>query len=119
MEAKEALIIEEDKSLEEALATETTFELFKQYSWLASAVIGLVILLVQLKMITVGLDMYIPLVAAGFSILIATVAKDIIVETLLTGKTILEIRTSLKIHRLLAMFSLGVSIGYTITILVI
>ena len=46
--------VNENKVKNETLTTELHFELLKQYAWLSSAVIGAIIILVQLKAVEMG-----------------------------------------------------------------
>jgi hypothetical protein len=62
--------------------------LLKQYTWLASAVIGAVIILIQLKAVELGEDVYISLGLLGLSIFISLIGQDHIVDSLLKGKDI-------------------------------
>ena len=110
--------IELDSSNNEAgnktLATELHFELLKQYSWLSSAVIGAVIILVQLKAVEMGTDTYISLGFLGLSILISVAGQDYIVDTLLKDENILKIAKKLKIARYTSLGLIGIGVGYFI-----
>lgn len=53
--------VEKNKIQNETITTELHFELLKQYAWLSSAIIGAVVILIQLKVLTLGSKVYIPL----------------------------------------------------------
>ena len=110
-------IIEKSKSVEknkiqnETLTTELHFELLKQYAWLSSAIIGAVVILIQLKILTFGSNIYIPLGCFCFSILNSLIAQDFIVESFTKGKTIYDISKKVYILRNLSIFGLGLGAG--------
>ena len=96
----------------EVLAAELTFELFKQYTWLSSAIIGAVVVLIQLKAIELGSTVYFPVGFLALSILISFLGKDLVADSLLRGKSIFEIKTQVSLMRIAALFSMGMGIGY-------
>ena len=61
--------VEKNKIQNETITTELHVELLKQYAWLSSAIIGAVVILIQLKVLTFGSKVYIPLGCFCFSIL--------------------------------------------------
>ncbi|WP_372627872.1 hypothetical protein [Arsukibacterium sp.] len=105
-------VTEQNKSKNEALATELNFELLKQYAWLSSAVCGGLILLIQMEVIESGKDVYISLMFFGLSILCAIFGQDYIVDSLLKDKRIYDISTILSRIRFVAMMSIGIGAGY-------
>jgi hypothetical protein len=102
----------ENKTKNESLTTELHFELLKQYTWLASAVIGAVIILIQLKAVGLGKDVYISLGLLGLSIFISLIGQDYIVDSLLKGKNIYKISKILKLIRVTSMLCLALGAGY-------
>ncbi|MDB2331156.1 hypothetical protein N9V74_05525 [Alteromonas sp.] len=106
--------LENSNEKNETLTTELHFELLKQYTWLASATIGAIVVLVQLKAVEVGADVYIPLTFLGSSILICISGQDHIVDALLKGKNIFQIAKILKLIRFASLLLLGTGIGYFI-----
>lgn len=105
-------VVAAGNSNNEVLATELHFELLKQYAWLSSAVCGGLILLIQMKVIESGRDVYISLVFFGLSILCSIFGQDHIVDSLLKGKGIYEISTTLSRIRFISMMSIGIGAGY-------
>jgi hypothetical protein len=117
----EAIKLEENSELDtvnknkvknETLTTELHFELLKQYAWLSSAVIGAIIILVQLKAVEMGNDVYISLGLLSLSIFFSLVGQDHMVDSLLKGKDIYKISKVLKLIRVVSMGSLGLGAGY-------
>jgi len=108
---EKAKSVKENKIKNETLTTELQFELLKQYAWLSSAIIGAVVILVQLKILTFDSSIYIPLVCFGFSILNSLFAQDFIVESLSKGKSIYDISKTVYILRILSIFGLGLGCG--------
>ncbi|MEH6393323.1 hypothetical protein [Pseudoalteromonas sp.] len=104
--------VNENKVKNETLTTELHFELLKQYAWLSSAVIGAIIILVQLKAVEMGNDVYITLGLLGLSIFFSIVGQDHIVDSLLKGKDIYKISKTLKFIRGVSMGCLGIGAGY-------
>ena len=104
--------VNENKVKNETLTTELHFELLKQYAWLSSAVIGAIIILVQLKAVEMGNDVYISLGLLGLSIFFSIVGQDHIVDSLLKGKDIYKISKVLKLIRGVSMGCLGIGAGY-------
>ncbi|GAA0819495.1 hypothetical protein GCM10009111_23580 [Colwellia asteriadis] len=104
--------VNENKVKNETLTTELHFELLKQYAWLSSAVIGAIIILVQLKAVEMGNDVYITLGLLGFSIFFSIIGQDHIVDSLLKGKDIYKISKTLKLIRGVSMGCLGIGAGY-------
>jgi hypothetical protein len=102
----------ENKVRNEALTTELHFELLKQYAWLSSAVIGAVIILIQLNAVELGKDVYISLGLLGLSIFISLIGQDHIVDSLLKGKDIYKISKILRLIRATSMGCLGLGVGY-------
>ncbi|MCH2191664.1 MAG: hypothetical protein MK188_12135 [Gammaproteobacteria bacterium] len=102
----------ENKIKNESLATELHFELLKQYAWLASAIIGAVIVLVQLEAIAMGKDVYISLGLLALSIFFSLVGQDHIVDSLLKGKNIYQISRILKLVRITSMGCLAFGASY-------
>ncbi|NTS76186.1 hypothetical protein HR060_04825 [Catenovulum sp. SM1970] len=94
------------------LVTELHFDLLKQYAWFSSAVIGAVIVLIQLNAIEIGQDVYTALALLSLSILVSLTGQDYIVDSLLKGKEIYQIAKILKLLRAISMFCLGVGTGY-------
>ena len=105
-------LVNENKVKNETLTTELHFELLKQYAWLSSAVIGTIIILVQLKAVEMGNDVYISLGLLGLSIFFSIVGQDHIVDSLLKGKDIYKISKVLKLIRGVSMGCLGIGAGY-------
>ncbi|MFP3350025.1 hypothetical protein R0K04_01265 [Pseudoalteromonas sp. SIMBA_153] len=103
--------VEKNKIQNETITTELHFELLKQYAWLSSAIIGAVVILIQLKVLTFGSKVYIPLGCFCFSILNSLIAQDYIVESLTKGKTIYDISKKVYILRNFSIFGLGVGVG--------
>lgn len=101
-----------DNENNETLTTELHFELLKQYTWLSSATIGAIIVMVQLKTVEMGADVYIPLTFLGLSILFCIAGQDHIVDTLLKGKTVFQVAKTLKLIRVMSLLLLGTGIGY-------
>lgn len=85
--------------------------MLKQYAWLSSAIIGAVVILIQLKVLTLGSKVYIPLGCFCFSILNSLIAQDYIVESLTKGKTIYDISKKVYILRNFSIFGLGLGVG--------
>ncbi|MDB2355953.1 MULTISPECIES: hypothetical protein [unclassified Pseudoalteromonas] len=104
--------VNENKVKNETLTTELHFELLKQYAWLSSAVIGAIIILVQLKAVEMGNDVYITLGLLGLSIFFSIIGQDHIVDSLLKGKDIYKISKTLKLIRGVSMGCLGIGAGY-------
>jgi len=104
--------VNDNKVKNETLTTELHFELLKQYAWLASAVIGAIIILVQLKAVEMGSDVYISLGLLGSSIFFSLIGQDHIVDSLLKGKDIYKMAKNLKLIRGAAMGCLGLGAGY-------
>lgn len=102
------------KTKNETLTTELHFELLKQYAWLSSAVIGAVIILIQLKAVEMSKDIYITLGFLALSIFISLVGQDYIVDSLLKGKDIYQTSRILKVIRATSMACLGLGAGYFI-----
>ncbi len=96
----------------EVLTTELHFELLKQYAWLSSAVIGAIIILIQLQVLKIGHDVYLSLGLLGLSIFFAVIGQDHIVDSLLKGKSIYQVAKVLKFLRILSMGCLGLGAGY-------
>lgn len=103
--------VEKNKIQNETITTELHFELLKQYAWLSSAIIGAVVILIQLKVLTFGSKVYIPLGCFCFSIFNSLIAQDYIVESLTKGKTIYDISKKVYILRNFSIFGLGVGVG--------
>jgi hypothetical protein len=104
--------VNENKVKNESLTTELHFELLKQYAWLSSAVIGAIIILVQLKAVEMGGDVYITLGLLGLSIFFSLIGQDHIVDSLLKGKDIYKMSKILKLIRGASMGCLGLGAGY-------
>jgi hypothetical protein len=104
--------VNENRVKNETLTTELHFELLKQYAWLSSAVIGAIIILVQLKAVEMGDDVYISLGLLGLSIFFSLVGQDHIVDSLLKGKDIYKMSKILKLIRGASMVCLGIGVGY-------
>ncbi|WP_405629495.1 hypothetical protein [Pseudoalteromonas sp. Ld20] len=104
--------VNENKEKNQTLTTELHFELLKQYAWLSSAVIGAIIVLVQLKAVEMGNNIYITLGLLGLSIFVSIVGQDHIVDSLLKGKDIYRISKILKLIRAVSMGCLGLAAGY-------
>jgi len=111
----DAIDNDNDKENNETLTTELHFELLKQYTWLSSATIGAIIVMVQLKTVEMGADVYIPLTFLGLSILFCIAGQDHIVDTLLKGKTVFQVAKTLKLIRFTSLLLLGTGIGYFLT----
>lgn len=114
-ENTEANSVDAAKERNETLTTELHFELLKQYAWLASAMIGVVIVLVQLKAMTMGFDVYVTLGVLGVSIFFCLFGQDHIVDSLLNGKDIYKIAKVLKFYRGVALTLLGFGSGFMTT----
>ncbi|MFD2167602.1 hypothetical protein ACFSJY_15230 [Thalassotalea euphylliae] len=93
------------------LTTELTFDLLKQFSWFGSACIGAVALLVQLNAIALNGFIFAALGCFGLAVLIAFMGKNTIIEALLQGKTIKDIKLTVTLHRVLSMFLIGLGAG--------
>lgn len=104
--------VNKNKVKNETLTTELHFELLKQYAWLSSAVIGAIVILVQLKAVEMGVDVYISLALFGLSIFFSLVGQDHIVDSLLKGKDIYKISKVLKLIRGVSMGCLDLGAGY-------
>ena len=104
--------VSENKVKNESLTTELHFELLKQYTWLASAVIGAIVILIQLNAVELGKDIYISLGFLGLSIFFSLVGQDHIVDSLLKGKDIYAVSKILKLIRIASMFCLALGAGY-------
>lgn len=94
-----------------ALAAELGFELFKQYSWLSSALIGGIVVMVQLKIIELGMFVYWPIGLLVLAIFNSMIAKDHIVDAIINNRSIQQIKKSLFVMRFVSMFSLGTAVG--------
>jgi hypothetical protein len=105
-------IADENKKKNETLTTELHFELLKQYAWLSSAVIGVIIFLIQLKIVAVGEAVYVSMASLGLSIFFAVIGQDHIVDSLLKGKDVYQISKMLKFIRGTSMGCLGFGAGY-------
>ena len=114
-EKAEADSVCENKIKNESLTTELHFELLKQYTWLASAVIGAVIILIQLKAVELGEDVYLSLGLLGLSIFISLIGQDHIVDSLLKGKDIYKISRILKLIRVTSMLCLALGASYILS----
>lgn len=108
----EVASVSENKKKNETLTTELHFELLKQYAWLSSASIGAIIILIQLKAIEMGSDVYISLGLLGLSIFISVVGQDHMVDSLLKGRNIYKMSRILKLIRCTSMVCLGAGVGY-------
>lgn len=108
-------VVKEDKATknikDKTLTTELHFELLKQYAWLSSAMIGAVVILIQLKFVVADSSIFIPLGLLGFSIINSLFAQDYIVESLSKGKDIQQIIKPLYFMRMASIFSLGLAAG--------
>lgn len=104
--------VSENKIKNETLTTELHFELLKQYAWLSSAVIGAVIILVQLNAVEMNKDVYFTLGLLALSIFFSLIGQDHIVDSLLKGKDIYTISKILKLIRGVSMGCLGLGAGY-------
>ncbi|TMO62283.1 hypothetical protein [Pseudoalteromonas aurantia] len=104
--------VSENKVKNESLTTELHFELLKQYTWLASAVIGAIVILIQLNAVELGKDIYISLGFLGLSIFFSLVGQDYIVDSLLKGKDIYAVSKILKLIRITSMLFLALGAGY-------
>jgi hypothetical protein len=102
---------QENKIKNEALTTELQFELLKQYAWFSSAIIGAVVILIQLKLVPLDSGIYFPLGCFCFSILNSLIAQDYIVESLSNGVSIYDISKKIYYLRLLSIFGLGIGSG--------
>lgn len=108
---KKHTAIKENEINNESLTTELHFDLFKQYAWLSSAAIGVIIVLVQMKAIELGADIYSAIAFLAFSIITSLYGNDFIVDNLLKGKGIYEINKKLKLLRLITLFCSGLGFG--------
>jgi hypothetical protein len=106
--------IDEQKLKNETITTELNFELLKQYAWLSSAGVGAIILLVQLKAVEVGGDVYISLGLLMLSIFFSISGQDYIVDSLLKGNNIYMISKTLKLFRGSSLLLLGIGIGFMV-----
>lgn len=100
-----------NKAKNETLTTELHFELLKQYAWLSSAVIGAIIILIQLNVVVIGNGIYVSLAFLALSIFFSLVGQDHIVDSLLKGKNIYEMSKILKVIRGASMGFLGLGAG--------
>jgi hypothetical protein len=112
LEDTQVSLADENKKKNETLTTELHFELLKQYAWLASAGIGAMIFLIQLKVVEMGNDVYIAFASLGLSIFFAIMGQDHIVDSLLKGKDIYKTSKILKLIRVASMICLGFGGGY-------
>ena len=96
----------------EVLAAELTFELFKQYARLSSAILGAVVVLVQLKAIEMNSDVFFPVGFLALSILLSFLGKDLVADSVLKKKTVFEISMQITCMRLAALFSMGIGNGH-------
>ena len=108
---KEESLVEDNKVKNETLTTELYFELLKQYAWLASAIIGAVVFLIQLKVVSFDSNIYAPLGFFCFSLINSLLGQDFIVESLTKGKTIYDISKKVHIFRWLSIIGLGIGVG--------
>lgn len=105
-------VTELNKAKNETVTTELHFDLLKQYAWFSSAVIGALIILIQLKVIEIGQDIYVSIGLLGFSIVLSLTGQDYLVDSLLKGKSIYQISKILKLVRGASMGCLGLGSGY-------
>lgn len=112
VEDTEEKLVADNKRKNETLTTELHFELLKQYAWLSSAVIGAIVVLIQLNVVAIGNDVYISLASLVLSIFFALIGQDYIVDSLLKGKDIYKISKILKFIRGSSMMCLGLGSGY-------
>ncbi|WP_042149193.1 MULTISPECIES: hypothetical protein [unclassified Pseudoalteromonas] len=109
---KQANLIEENKNRNEALATELHFELLKQYAWLASSIIGVIVILIQLKVVEIDRYVYVSIPSLAISIFISIISQDKIVDSLSKGETIYCISKSIKVMRFCALGLLSFGAGF-------
>ncbi|GHG01489.1 hypothetical protein [Thalassotalea marina] len=105
-------VTELNKAKNETVTTELHFDLLKQYAWFSSAVIGALIILIQLKVIEIGQDVYISIGLLSLSIIFSLTGQDYLVDSLLKGKSIYQMSKMLKFFRGLSMGCLGFGSGY-------
>ena len=106
------IVVDENKSRNETLTAELHFELFKQYAWLSSAVVGAIIILIQLKAVSIETDIYFALALLALSIFFSLLGQDHIVDSLLKGQDIYQTSKMLKLIRWASLGSLGLGAGY-------
>jgi hypothetical protein len=109
---KQANLTEENKNRNETLTTELHFELLKQYAWLASSIIGVIVILIQLKVVELDRHIYVSIPSLALSIFISIISQDNIVDSLSKGKTIYCISKSLKVMRFCSLGLLSFGAGF-------
>lgn len=111
MSEKEKNNNESNKNRNETVVTELHFDLFKQYAWLSSALIGAIILLLQSGSLNLNIQTYTALALLGASIYLSLSGQDHIVNSLLKGRDIYSASKRLKLFRFLSLLALGAGIG--------
>ncbi|WP_269919032.1 hypothetical protein [Alteromonas sp. PRIM-21] len=109
--------VNSNKAKNETLTTELHFELLKQYAWFSSALFGAIIIMLQLKVVEIGNDVYVSLGCLGLSIFFSLVGQDYIVDSLLEGKDIYKITKAMKLIRVTSLILIGLGPGYFVACL--
>jgi hypothetical protein len=78
----------------------------------SSAVVGAIIILIQLKAVAIETDIYFALALLALSIFFSLVGQDHIVDSLLKGQDIYQTSKMLKLIRWASLGSLGLGAGY-------
>jgi hypothetical protein len=97
----------------ESLVTELHFELLKQYAWLGSAIIGALVVLIQLGTITVNKNIYISLACFSLSIVISILGQDYLVERLTNGDSLQKLSKKLKLIRHSSFMLIAFGAGFS------
>ena len=99
-----------------ATAIELQFELLKQFAWLGSAIIGGIVILLQLDQITIGKHVYAALSCFAISIVVSVQGQDYLVNKLAEGKVLEELASRMKLIRMTAFslicFGAGIIVSY-------
>ena len=86
----------------ENLAVELQFELLKQFAWLGSAIIGGIVVLIQLGKVDLGGAVYLGLACFALSVLVSVQGQDYLVGKLTEGQTINQLASIMKKIRMFA-----------------
>lgn len=78
----------------------------------SSAVVGAIIILIQLKAVAIETDIYFALALLALSIFFSLLGQDHIVDSLLKGQDIYQTSKMLKLIRWASLGSLGLGAGY-------
>ncbi|WP_440053906.1 hypothetical protein ACSLBF_13655 [Pseudoalteromonas sp. T1lg65] len=102
----------EHHSMREQQAAALMFDLFKHYAWLGAASIGGIVVLLQIKVVTLSLDVYISMALLASSVLLSLLAKEYLVDSLLGNRTPFHESKMIIVLRRLTLFSLSVGVGF-------